>query len=1168
MKMKEYDVEVIKMMRNNNMATLENDVIGNRDIYFMLDYFDLLFHTSLRGKDKVYNKFWNMEGEKLGESLVYKAAYKVLSLYAERDSKQTDIWSRPHNCLSNFPFLGIIQINIVYHVFEQELLVEDTLEFLEKQIEMQIMEQMGEKRQKNVYGDIGYQSKMYRSATSSDFTLVIKSSNLQTIFEISMIINNMIILYENCNFNFNTYTNVGIECAQNEKGEFETFTKELVIENKLCGFALRVTASSRFLNDKYGKECNLSENTNGLFGRYDFSMKISMQDFADIYPVLCKSKLLGDVNISLKEMPENLVELLSKEIGNGDIRIINERALISLENIDVGNETYEECKRTAIDELKRNEMQLKNVVNQVSSDLKEKMSEFDEMSAIFIEERRAFIDIKRELREVIATYVPQGLDHDSHVNWQILISDLRVLFQGIEGWEHAYWEIEDDNKKKSMREQFLGDLRITVEAINQYYKFLQNVNAQTWQAPLYEIQTQIDAEKLMIAYREVLYEYFYEYQNHYTDRSMFYPIVYPDMSIDTACIKAPFRSGCREKQQCEPKLLVCKVPSFEYYGRVYDMMPWILHEASHSLRTMDREQRNGYLINKIIYKVFEQAIYKILNVYTNDLGYYQLTTLERGVLHEMTACGIEYFYERNPECNDYDIYKLQTELNQYLYSYFNKRDNLLDENNNSEKLKLIIREMGKYCAELNLPLTDVKDLEKYLKDIGLMGNLFSQMYSALYTNLWGEEPDEDQWRIITYDSAAFEQGLADVITNIKNEKNKYRVREFRFRIRELNRLHGVCCKLETQECENNEWINGFWKDCINKVRERIMLGEENDEGITEIYRIINMVFGSGEPITTYAIKHVKRTFNILSAETVYDLVERETSIYREACADIYMAAALGLNVFGYCRHVFQTTSEIGIENNMRWENGVNVQRYRTVIAVLFYGTRKECESNIKNGRKLQNVILKQGWKYCDCTLKCLEEGMLEEYKENDDGRKELVKFFVELLRDNVNALFKSIKHEEGVEAIKHSVFTVYTRKNMDIDKEFSEEAEKIKGIIQTYQDIEDAIEAYRHVIYRIRYFIYSLAIIIKNNGLVIDSDELKHMREIYRDYRKRVKGQNKKYQFVSQFYNDPETAKSMLPSKMLDRTIRFVEEYYYRNRFKIMSSSEIKREVEECGGLK
>ena len=579
---------------------------------------------------------------------------------------------------------------------------EDTLEFLEKQIEMQIMEQMGKKRQKNGYGDIGYQSKMYRSATSSDFTLVIKSGNLQTIFEISMIINNMIILYENYNFNFNTYTNVGIECVQNEKDEFETFTKELVTENKLCSFALRVTASSRFLNDKYRKECNLSENTNGLFGRYDFSMKISMQDFADIYPVLCRSKLLGDVNISLKEMPKNLVELLSKEIGNGEIRIINERALISLENIDVGNKAYEECKRTAIDELKRNEMQLKNVVNQVSSDLKEKMSEFDEMSAIFIEERRAFMDIKRELREVIATYVPQGLDHDSHVNWQILISDLRVLFQGIEGWEQAYWEIMDDNKKKSMREQFLGDLRITVEAINQYYKFLQNVNAQTWQAPLYEIQTQIDAEKLMIAYREVLYEYFYEYQRQYTDRSMFYPIVYPDMSIDTACIKAPFRSGCREKQQCEPKLLVCKVPSFEYYGRVYDMIPWILHEASHSLRTMDREQRNGYLINKIIYKVFEQAIYKILNVYTNDLGYYQLTSLERGVLHEMASCGIQYFYEQNPECNDYDIYNLQTELNKYLYSYFNKRDNLLDENNNSEKLKLIIRETGKYCAELEL----------------------------------------------------------------------------------------------------------------------------------------------------------------------------------------------------------------------------------------------------------------------------------------------------------------------------------------------------------------------------------------------------------------------------------------------------------------------------------
>ena len=85
-----------------------------------------------------------------------------------------------------------------------------------------------------------------------------------------------------------------------------------------------------------------------------------------------------------------------------------------------------------------------------------------------------------------------------------------------------------------------------ISAINRYYKFLQNVNAQTWQSPLYEIQTQLDAEKMMIAYREFLYEYFFDYKEHYKDdkepRPMLYPILYPDMAIDIACAMAVFQN--------------------------------------------------------------------------------------------------------------------------------------------------------------------------------------------------------------------------------------------------------------------------------------------------------------------------------------------------------------------------------------------------------------------------------------------------------------------------------------------------------------------------------------------------------------------------------------------------------------------------------------------------
>ena len=92
---------------------------------------------------------------------------------------------------------------------------------------------------------------------------------------------------------------------------------------------------------------------------------------------------------------------------------------------------------------------------------------------------------------------------------------------------------------------FLNDLRLIIDAIDQYYKFLQNVNAQTRQSPLYEIQTQLDAEKMMIAYREFLYEYFYHYRESYKgtgdERPMLYPIVYPTMLTDVACAMKVFQ---------------------------------------------------------------------------------------------------------------------------------------------------------------------------------------------------------------------------------------------------------------------------------------------------------------------------------------------------------------------------------------------------------------------------------------------------------------------------------------------------------------------------------------------------------------------------------------------------------------------------------------------------
>lgn len=495
-KLKGYEVDFVKMIRNNNIADEGVMEENKADLYFMLDYFDLLFHKSLKGDEKVYRKYWHIESDISKGALAYKASYKTLSLYAAEGNNLDRLWKSGDDELSDCPFLGVIQINIVYYIYKSELQVEKTLTHLENEISHKICAIFKEDPQMHYY--------LYRSSTSSDFCMILKSNKIEDIFKASMAINNMVVFDGDNKFNFNTYTNIGIECVQGNKGNFCTFSENIIQANRNCQFALRFTAPSKIANQRYKKsdeikERYLVEHMDGLFGRYDFLVRLNMEEFAQIYPVLCKSKVIGNKEGILQDKNKSsFVDLLREGIETGEIQIINERVLVPL--AEVGFEISEKEKNKGYAALKEDENALKEIVRAAGEKLRNSMNEFEKLRGEFIEERRAFIDICRELREIINTYVPQGMDHDSNVNCQILVSDLQVVFQNIKDWKVFYEKQEDSNVKKLEREHFLSDLRVAVEAINQYYKFLQNVNAQTWQSPIYEIQTQLDSEKMMIAY--------------------------------------------------------------------------------------------------------------------------------------------------------------------------------------------------------------------------------------------------------------------------------------------------------------------------------------------------------------------------------------------------------------------------------------------------------------------------------------------------------------------------------------------------------------------------------------------------------------------------------------------------------------------------------------------
>lgn len=1206
-KEQKYDTSYVQMIRNNNVAAGEGSTKGY-DTYFMLDYFDLLCHQKLERDDKVYNKFWNINDGQVPKEWNYKVACKTLSLYRKSD-KEENIFKvkKTAGGLSVRPFLGIIQIYFEHRAYQKELEVEETLAACEKEIYDCIV-----KNEYPVNAEMDY--RIYRSSTSGDFCLVIRSAEMKSLFKIATLLNNLTISYRGEKLRLNTYTNVGIECPVQEKFQEKSlkFREDIIERNRECEFALRFTTGNEFAARLYQAIENADNSRikigqmTGLFGRYDFLIYLSMEDFALIYPALCKSKIVGGAQGEERQNSKNIsvTELLKEGILKKKIRVINERVLVPLDEKIFSMQETECSQIESVSQFDSESVQktADEAVQENNQGFIDDMKAFRELEKIFMEERRTFINIKRELLEVIRTYVPQGVENDSYVNWKILITDLKVIFKCINEWKQSYQKLKDKVNRKQAREKFFQDLRLDIDAVNQYYKFLQNVNAQTWQAPLYEIQTQLDAEKMMIAYRELLYEYFSVYRDYCREkdrtdeRHKFYPLVYPDMSIDRACAMVPFLGEGNGK--AGSRLLVCRVPSFEYYGRMFDMVPWILHEASHSVRTMKRDKRNEFLSHLIVKAISTQMIYKLLNKYSNDFGYYDIGGLEKEIIQQITKSIVKEFYaycrQKRKMVHRLETSHLETELLEFLYQIFDQDISNVEKNKGVRDIKAIQAALLQYAGELNLlgenvlidqmkvvdgVLVESKGKEKFVDAVAnckektdIFFAILKKIHDACYRMAFGLTPSENAWMLLGLESGSFEETLQQRIDDLnlsKEQREDGRIRDYLFKMRDLHRLYGTWKKSDKKDI-GETLRNRIWSSCILPIRRRIETGFEQNEGFVELYRIFNMIFGNGDSAEPAECTRIGDELNILVQEEVYHLEQREVKIYRETCADLYTAAALGFSAFGYCRQIFQTASDAGVENGGEWSEAVNIHRFRFVMAVLAGAEYIQTGEERKILSKRESIwipmdkVLEQGEEYCIASLECAREKLFEA-EEKSSQKKELVQRLFQNLIYNIQNIFALFRQEESVEESLEDSLLEYCLEPdklnaKNISSYEGREKEMLEEIRDIINPIKKELEDLRHIMYRIKCFISLLNLVLENGKIIIDKEEYKHFMEAYDVHREGCGEVREKevYKVVSQYYNEPQSAFDKTHDRMLEDTLDFIQTYYYKNRFRIMLNDEAK----------
>ncbi len=1157
--MDKYKTCILELVRNNGVLQEEKSESAR---FLMFDYFDILYYKELEGDEKHYMNYFSL-GDPFKNDKDYKVSYKFLGLYQKW--KKIEESADPFlpgvsQQLSDKPFLGIVQISLCTESFVKKNItdgVEEFLEFCEKKIE--------EIATATCKDSIKC---LYRSTNTGDFCLVLRTSCVEKIYQTALELNRYVNTCEKedqFQVKFCTYTSVGLECAIGEDGKYCTLNKEFIEKNRELKVALRFSASSS-LAEKLNRLKQTQENKEeyevkkGVFGRYDYLIHVSIQEFADIYPILCEKKLgrpkvVATVKTELQEI-----------ISDSSVKNINERILVSLGSFNVQNKRADSTENTTQENEidRRNKKLFKNIIN-----LKEKKN-------CFSEEYRTFCDLFRGTRELYKTFSSIGIEEDAYINWLIFYNDMEILCRNLNHWierveDGAKSDRPEENRK--WRISTLKNWRNNIQSINEYTQLVQNVNYQNYQSPIYEIQTQSDTEKLLVAYREVMEVYFDSYKENQEQNEHIHPIIYPDLSRNTVEVTASFLP-IEGVQKCE-RMAVCTVPSFEYFGRLYDLLPWIMHESSHHVRVLSREVRNRFVIQYDMSYIFRQVVADILKELSDDKFYGGLGKAEDDLVESFMMALKDIYQteelEKYKKCN-FEV--LVKELEKWLKDLFQmeKHDTFSVKSTDMDDMyrdacNVLLNEYRSYGKVNEKLCNDFERLYKRRGGMKLVEELIERIMKVYQEDLQElqEIPVTSYIKLEDFmlPQKMLEERLEVLWKYRKDNPFGHRLIEYSYSVKKLFRVYCTLKELSDEDSTGNDFRKDFLEKTAKYYEKKIEEhGEEEtlkDPSITYVLRRLGLQNKNSHEFVEVMDEMLQK----FDGSRIWDFHKLRIGTYREACADLFMAISLHMTAFGYCNQVFHTISAARLQIDEYDYENINYARMRVIAAVLLCNDDPKLKLGTKgdivsvNGEKL----LKQGDKYCLNTLKCIQREIEESEELKAVEQTKIQKF--------LGAIYGQIQgYLENPDGETYQSMLLYHL----LHHEKGNLRSRTKKIWDENQDITKICKNYKHLFWRIECFLVGLSYIMETKEIRVEKDIYDYMSNVYKKAHAKEdteKGDCElgccwenglpKYllepkEKIGEFYNEPEMMYTERPAQKLENTIDFIQNYYYHNRFRLGSS--------------
>ncbi len=1191
-----YSTHVLELVRNNGISAMDNNVDQG---FLMFDYFDILVHKELKDSDKQYVNYFSI-GDTFNDDREYKVSYKTLSLYCNSEIdknpfviERNDTEQQRANALSATPFLGIIQISLCKENYIRKSSEQVNIDSFLVECEKKIMDMV-----QSVHGcqknDLTIMQ-LYRSSTTGDFCLAIRSDSVEEIYKIALFLNDSTRTPK-----MRTYTNVGIECkiftGTSGDKRYTTLDQNFINAHKYMTFALRLSANCDLLpiwKEYQGKNNRGKlEAAKGLFGRYDYLLYINLNEFSEIYPLLCEKKF-GSIEQPAESYKDGDITL-KNILRHPHIKNINERVLVELNSFNGTDAGGNDTDVGYLDKVQmRNEQLFQRIDN------------LGKWRCYFAEEDRAFRDLHRGMIGIYRTFSAIGMEKDAYINWLIFCRDMDVLCECLEVCLQEYENIckikfQDETKNRTHRLRLLKDWRISIQALNQYTRLVQNINYQTYQSPIYEIQTQIDTEKTMIAYRQAMMSYM---DSYIEDRDLknldvipSIPIIYPDLAKDRVEVIAPFSNQKKNNGKIVKREIMCTVPSFEYFGRLYDLLPWMLHESSHHLRILARRERNLFFAEYVFSYIYRVILENELPTLADDTLYTTVGRVEQRLIKCMVKVTMDDFKAK--EVKDFDdigLERLISEIDSYIAMLFCK--NVDFEGKQVQRDIKEIRDkifdflVNEYRKE---GLLESAVLEKIIcfKQGKLEGNgddLVEPLLDCYFNqvNKTADTPLGDDEGIQVANTKNYQEWFEkDIIMVGKKLKvagaMPEAIKEYLFRTVKIYRIMDACKDIHSR--------GGFEKnntlDYLEKVfqyyqeQNQCKHWKEDDELLmnprtVHVLRSLGLL-NNDKDLFCSKMQEVLDKNNYIEIQRHKEL---KIKIYRESFADLLMATSLGLGSFGYCRQVLQTLCDAGMDERGYGEDNINNHRFQIVTAVLLaeelQETTKEApaileDKNINQISLDGGSILENGAIYCEYTLKCIGQKLMENWdmdrrvnsqnilleieRKNDDTEKtkEYLGHFLGAINKQLKCFLKDV---EGKENYSNTLLYILLHGKEQAAREIVNLWEK-----NEFDTVMELCQGLKYSFWRLEYFCIGLKNIMRNSHVIVPLDIFNHMKKI----REKIKGEDgkgcrwekdwdclvKPKMDVGYFYNDPKQVLEKTSSQKLENTIDFIQNYYYYNRFK------------------